>query len=76
MPLCLSDSQLSEIFRLTAPLSPACRDRFLQILAAELGDRSDVGDGELYRIARQVIRDNHLFDAPLIEERGRARRSA
>jgi hypothetical protein len=76
MPLCLSDSQLDEIFRLTKPLAPAYRDSFLQLLAVELRDRSDVGDGELYRIARQIIRDHHLFDAPLIEERGRSRRSA
>src|SRR5262249_18719934 len=76
MPIHFSDDQLTEIFRLTKPLAPAHRDEFLQILAAELRDRNDVGDGELYRIARQIIRDNHLFEAPLIEERGRARRSA
>jgi hypothetical protein len=64
LPIRLTDAQLTEIFRLTKPLQPACRDEFLQILAHELRDRSEVGDGELYRTARQIIRDNHLFEAP------------
>jgi len=62
--VCFTDNQLTEIFRLTKPLALANRDRFLQILAAELGDRSDVGDGELYRIARGIIADHNLFQAP------------
>jgi hypothetical protein len=66
-----TDAQLTEIFRLTKPLAPANRDAFLQILAAELGDRSTVGDGELYRIARDVIRTNHLFQAPTSFEASR-----
>ena len=73
-----TDNQLSEIFRLTKPLAPANRDSFLQILAAELGDRSDIGDGELYRLARQVIVDHALFTAPSSFEtslRGRRRRA-
>jgi hypothetical protein len=28
--------------------------------------RRDVGDGELHRLARTIIKDNHLFDAPLV----------
>jgi hypothetical protein len=36
----------------------------LRILAYELRGRCEVGDGELHRIARTIIRDNHLFDAP------------
>ena len=64
MPIHFSDSQLDEIFRLTKPLQPPCRDTFLQILADKLNGRVDVGDGELFRTARQIIRDNHLFEAP------------
>jgi hypothetical protein len=56
-PIALTDDQLTEIFRLTTPLQPACRDAFLQILAHELQGRSVIGDGSLYRLARQIIRD-------------------
>jgi hypothetical protein len=70
MPIHFSDTQLSEIFRLTAPLAPACRDRLLQILAAELGDRSDVGDGELHRRMCAIIKDHHLFEAPSAYDTG------
>lgn len=64
MPIHFSDDQLSEIFRLTKPLAPACRNTFLQLLAAELQGRTEVGDGELYRLARDIIKTNHLFEAP------------
>jgi hypothetical protein len=60
----LSDQQISELIALTKPLAPACRDTFLQILAVELGDRTDVGDGELHRLMCAIIKDNHLFEAP------------
>jgi hypothetical protein len=76
MPVRLTDEQLSEIFKLTKPLAPACRDAFLRILAHELGDRADVGDGELFRVARAVIADNHLFEAPAVNETGRTPRRA
>jgi hypothetical protein len=59
-----TDDQLTEIFRLTAPLQPACRDVFLRILAHELRGRVDVGDGELNRLAREVIKTHDLFTAP------------
>jgi hypothetical protein len=66
-PIRLTDSQLDELMRLSAPLQPHCRDAFLRILAHELRGRADVGDGELFRTAREVIRANRLFDAPDIE---------
>ena len=64
MPLALSDSQLDQLFRLTRPLQPACRDEFLQRLALEFQDRNDIGDGELFRVMRQIIANNNLFSAP------------
>jgi hypothetical protein len=64
MPVRFTDDQLTQIFRFTAPLQPACRDAFLRILAHELRGRVDVGDGELNRVAREVIKANHLFEAP------------
>jgi hypothetical protein len=42
-----------------------------RILAHELRDKRDVGDGELHRIASEVIRANRLFDAPLSTESGK-----
>jgi hypothetical protein len=64
LALRLSDTQLDEIMRLAQPLALHCRDALLRILAYEL--RGDVGDGELHRLARTIIRDNHLFDPPLV----------
>jgi hypothetical protein len=57
-----------EIMRLCRPLALPCRDALLRILAHELRGRRDVGDGELHRIARTIIRDNGLFDPPLETE--------
>ena len=57
--------------RLSEPLTPHCRDALLRILAHELRGRRDVGDGELHRIARTIIRDNRLFDAPDLTRIGR-----
>jgi hypothetical protein len=50
--------------RLCQPLALRCRDALLRILAYELRGRRDVGDGELHRLARSIIRDNRLFDPP------------
>jgi hypothetical protein len=52
--------------RLCQPLAPHCRDALLRLLAYQLRGRRDVGDGELHRLARTIIKDNHLFDAPLV----------
>jgi hypothetical protein len=67
LALRLSDTQLDEIMRLAQPLALHCRDAMLRILAHELRGRHDVGDGELHRIARSIIQDNRLFDAPNLD---------
>jgi hypothetical protein len=69
LALRLSDTQLDEIMRLCRPLALPCRDALLRILAHELRGRRDVGDGELHRIARTIIRDNRLFDPPDLDGR-------
>ena len=80
MPLVrLTDDQLDQLFRLARPLSPPCRDELLLLLALEFRDRSDgVGDGEFFRVARQIIVDHCLFSAPSSFETSRPgrRRSA
>jgi hypothetical protein len=55
--------------RLCRPLTLSCRDALLRILAHELRGRRDVGDGELHRIARDIIRVNRLFDPPDLDGR-------
>jgi hypothetical protein len=64
-PLRLSDAQLDALMMLAKPLQPSCRDAFLKILAHVLRHRHDVGDGELHRIASEVIWSNRLFDPTL-----------
>jgi hypothetical protein len=67
LALRLSDAQLDGLMRLCQPLAPHCRDALLRILAHQLRGRRDVGDGELHRIARSIIQDNRLFDAPNLD---------
>jgi hypothetical protein len=70
-PLALSDLQVTTVMQLARPLAPNQRAAFLEMLAARLnGRRRDVGDGELHRMVRTIIRDHHLFDAPLETEKG------
>ncbi len=59
-PLALTDLQVTTIMQLARP--------FLEMLAAKLNGRREIGDGELHRIVRTIIRDHHLFDAPLETE--------
>jgi hypothetical protein len=68
LALRLSDTQLDDMMRLCRPLALPGRDALLRILAHELRGRRDVGDGELHRIARTIIKDNCLFDPPLETE--------
>jgi hypothetical protein len=63
-PLALSDSQLDQIMRLAQPLQPQSRAALLRILAHEFRGRSDIGDGELHRVAVETIKSYRLFDAP------------
>jgi hypothetical protein len=69
LALRLSDAQLDDMMRLCRPLDLPCRDALLRILAHELRGRRDVGDGELNRIARTIIKDNRLFDPPDLDGR-------
>ena len=57
-PICLSDEQM-------AALPPDSRSAFLEHCARELARLPLVGDGELHRCARRIIKDNRLFVAPL-----------
>src|SRR5258708_34904667 len=63
-PIALSDAQITTIMQLSRPLAPAERTAFVELLAAKLNGRREIGDGELHRLVRTIIRDHHLFDAP------------
>ncbi len=65
----LGRCQLDAIKRLCQPLALPCRDALLRILAYELRGRREIGDGELHRIARTIIKDNRLFDPPDLDGR-------
>jgi hypothetical protein len=64
-PLALTDAQLTAIMGLARPLLPAQRTAFLEMLAAKLNGRREIGDGMLYQLCRELQRP--------IENRGRPR---
>jgi hypothetical protein len=49
-PLALTDAQLTTVMQLSRPLQPAQRRVFVEMIAARLKGRREIGDGELYRI--------------------------
>ena len=63
-PLALSDSQITSVMQLAAPLSPHQRSRFLEMLAARLNGRRELGDGAIHRLCRELLHQHKLFDPP------------
>jgi len=61
-PLALSDAQIAAIMGLVRPLQPHQRSLFLEMLAAKLNSRREIGDGEVYRVCRELQREH--FDPP------------
>jgi hypothetical protein len=64
-PLALTDAQLTALMILAKPLQPRCRSTFMRIVAHVLHGRGDIGDGELHRLAAEVIKSHRLFDPPI-----------
>jgi hypothetical protein len=56
-PIAVSDRQLDAIMRACQPLAPLERSALLASLAHRLRGYRDVGDGELHRIIREVLRE-------------------
>jgi hypothetical protein len=73
-PLALSDEQLDAVFRAARPLRVADRDAFLQDVAAALQGRSEIGDGDVYRVLADIQRHHH--DPPLMDHLPQHRRAA
>jgi hypothetical protein len=68
----LSDTQLDQVMRLAQPLPVGLRAAFLERLAAELGALAELGDGTVYRIARQIPAlnvDSDYFRPDLLRKR-------
>jgi hypothetical protein len=70
-PLALTDSQLDAVYDAARPLQPIDRSRFLEDVAAALGGCSDVGDGQLARIVREM--QKRYFDPPQLATSGKYR---
>jgi hypothetical protein len=54
MPLSLSDEELAAVMDAAAPIPGHARNRFLQDLAAEVAQHSEIGPGLIGRLAREM----------------------
>ena len=61
-PLALSDEQITTVMQLARPLPPEQRVQFLEMVAARLNGKRDVGDGAIYQLCRELQRE--LFSPP------------
>jgi hypothetical protein len=51
----LTDDQLGFVLQITAPLDPVDRVAFLEALAVRLRDEPELGDGLVFRCARELL---------------------
>jgi hypothetical protein len=68
-PISLSDEQLDAVMRACAPLQPHERSELLAKLADHLRAVPDVGDGELFRLLRELV--HQTWRPPAISEQPR-----
>jgi hypothetical protein len=61
-PLALSDDQLTQIMRCAAVLHPRMRRLFVEHVAYRLRDKV-IGDGEVFRACREILRESGIFDS-------------
>src|SRR5262249_49363769 len=73
-PLELTDEQLSFIMEILKPIEAPERAAFLEALAIRLRQEAVVGDGNQYRISRELLRAG-FFHAPIISTPTTGRRS-
>jgi hypothetical protein len=64
-PLRFSDEQLAQIMRCAQPLHPRVRIAFIEAVANELRGKV-LGDGVVFRVCREVLRNSTLFDPPTL----------
>lgn len=66
-PISLTDDQMNAILSASAPLtSPRDRSAFLTSVAAYFRGRTEIGDGELFRVIAELQRG--YFKAPTMNE--------
>jgi hypothetical protein len=53
-PLALSDAQITTTMGLARPLQPQQRTAFLEMIAAKLNGRREIGDGQLHPAVRRA----------------------
>jgi hypothetical protein len=72
-PVSLSDEQLAAVMRTCAPLQPSERSELLTRLADRLRAVPEVGDGQLFRLLRDLV--HQTWRPPEVpRETGRDRR--
>jgi hypothetical protein len=64
-PISLSDEQLNFVMEILKPLEPPERTAFLEALVVRLRLEQTIGDGNLYRICRELLRAG-FFSAPIL----------
>ena len=57
----LTDRQQSAVLRTANPLERYQREAFMTALSLLLNNRSEIGDGELFRILRELQREHYDF---------------
>jgi hypothetical protein len=62
-PLAFTDAQLDQIMRCAQPLHPRVRIAFIEAVARALRGQ-ELGDGVVFRVCREVLRNSTLFDPP------------
>jgi len=62
----LTDDQQTAVLRAAYPLQPHQRSAFMATLYTLLEGRHSIGDGELYRVLRELQRQH--FSPPIINE--------
>ena len=57
-PISLTDDQLKRLTIVVGPLHPVEREPFLRALAILMGGHGEIGDGEFYRVLRELKRQH------------------
>ena len=69
----LTDRQQSAVLNAANPLEGCQRDAFMIALALLLNNRSEIGDGELFRILRELQREHYDFPRMTAEPKAHTR---
>ena len=61
-PIALTDAEITSIMRMARPLQPDDRVRFVELVAAKLRGRRELGEGTVWRTCVEIQRQ--LFRPP------------